>query len=221
MTQFIGELFSKIFNGNVVLATIFVSMIPIMELKGGIPFGMSVAFWGDKALKRWSAFGWAFLGCFIVTIIVYFIFTPLMNWFRKTKMFKGLANFIDNKVNSQKQKIEKVEESSNEQVDVKKQRKIKLIKIFSVLLFVAIPLPLTGVWMGTCLAVVLQLNFGETLLAVSIGNMIAGIIISTICVIFPQFTHILIYLFIGLVVVLAVGKLIYNLIRKKSKQQVD
>ena len=62
MTELIGEIFSKIFNDNVVLATIFGSMVPIMELKGGIPFGMSEAFWGAKALGRWQAFGWAYFG---------------------------------------------------------------------------------------------------------------------------------------------------------------
>lgn len=213
MTEFIGELFSKIFNGNVVLATVLVSMLPIMELKGGIPFGMSVAFWGDKALKRWSAFGWAFLGCFIVTIIVYFIFTPLMKWFRKTKIFKGLANYIDNKTGKQKEKIEMAE---NGEVDEKKLRRIRFAKIMAVLVFVAIPLPLTGVWMGTCLAVVLKLNFAETMFAVNVGNVIAGIIISTICVIFPQFTHILIYVFMGLVVLLIIAKLIIDKINKNK-----
>lgn len=217
MTEFIGELFSKIFNGNVVLATILVSMVPIMELKGGIPFGMSVAFWGDKALKRWEAFGWAFLGCFVVTIIVYFIFTPLMNWFRKTKMFKGIANYIDSKTGKQKEKLEQAETEAG--VDEKKLRRVRFGKIMAVLLFVAIPLPLTGVWMGTCLAVVLKLNFPETLFAVSIGNMIAGIIISTICVIFPQFTHILIYVFLGIVLVALIAKLIIDKINKKKKTE--
>jgi len=60
MTELIGEIFSTIFNGNVALATVIVSMVPIMELKGGIPFGMSKAFWGDLALSRWEAFWWAY-----------------------------------------------------------------------------------------------------------------------------------------------------------------
>ena len=89
MTELIGEIFSKIFNDNVILATIFVSMIPIMELKGGIPFGMSEAFWGVKALSRWQAFWYAYLGCSIVIIFLYFSFVPIMKFLRKTKLFKG------------------------------------------------------------------------------------------------------------------------------------
>ena len=78
MTELIGEIFSKIFNDNVALATIFVSMVPIMELKGGIPFGMSEAFWGTKALSRWSAFWFAYLGCSIVVAVLYFAFKPII-----------------------------------------------------------------------------------------------------------------------------------------------
>ena len=113
MTEFIAELFSKIFNDNVVLATIFVSMVPIMELKGGIPFGMSKAFWGNNALSRWSAFWSAFLGCSIVVVVLYFTFVPIMKFLRKTKVFKGLANFIDSRINQKTQDISKILAATN------------------------------------------------------------------------------------------------------------
>ncbi len=216
MTEFIGEIFSTIFNGNVILATIFVSMVPIMELKGGIPFGMSEAFWGVNALDRWPAFGWAYLGCSLVVVFLYFAFVPIMRFLRKTKMFKGLANYIDNKVNSKSKQINQDENQTTANVEksqgsIKPSAKSMAYKMLGVFIFTAIPLPLTGVWMGTCLAVALGLNFWQTMLSVQVGNLVAGIIISTICVIFPQFTHWLIYIF--LILVLAV--FIYELIKRK------
>ena len=84
------------------------------------------------------------------------------------------------------------------------------------MIFVAIPLPLTGVWMGTCLAVVLGLNFWETMASTIVGNLIAGIIISTICVIFPQFTHWLIYIFLILVIIVTLFEIIRNKIIKNK-----
>ena len=233
MTEFIGEIFSKIFNDNVILATIFVSMVPIMELKGGIPFGMSKAFWGAKALSRWQAFWYAYLGCTIVVAILYFAFVPIMKLLRKTKIFKGLANFIDNRVKKQSQKYNqhedvKFEDGSNltpgkdekqiPQKDVSSDKKKKLLKIFGVFCFVAIPLPLTGVWMGVCMAVILNLNFIETFIAAQLGNLIAGIIISTICVIFPQFTHYLIYIFLILVLIFIIVEIIRNKINKNKQK---
>jgi uncharacterized membrane protein len=236
MTELIGEIFSKIFNDNVILATIFVSMVPIMELKGGIPFGMSEAFWGAKALGRWQAFWWAYLGCSIVVVMLYFTFVPIMKFLRKTRIFKGLANFIDKRVKQQSQKYNQAQTGSdiliqdeNQVVDgelkvhnIKSEDSLKkrLLKIFGVFCFVAIPLPLTGVWMGVCIAVMLQLNFWETFIAAQLGNLIAGIIISTICVIFPNFTHYLIYLFIILVAIAIIVEIVRNKINKnKQKNQ--
>ena len=223
MTELIGEIFSTIFNGNVILATIFVSMVPIMELKGGIPFGMSEAFWGANALDRWPAFGWAYLGCSIVVIFLYFAFVPIMRFLRKTKMFKGLANYIDGKINSKSKQINQDETQNCEEVDknqsiAKSSSKSTVYKMLGVFIFTAIPLPLTGVWMGTCLAVVLGLNFWQTMLSVQVGNLVAGIIISTICVIFPQFTHVLIYAFLILVLLVFVYELIKHKINKNKEK---
>ena len=226
MTELIGEVFSKIFNDNVMLATIFVSMVPIMELKGGIPFGMSEAFWGTKALGRWQAFWLAYLGCCIVSVILYFAFMPIMKLLRKTKIFKGLANYIDTRIKKQSSKIEQSNDCQSVEVD--KEVKLpssglnkKLLKMFGVFVFVAIPLPLTGVWMGTCLAVVLGLNFWETIISTFLGNVVAGVIISTICVIFPQFTHWLIYIFLILVVFVIIVEIIRNKLSKKSTKNMQ
>ena len=223
MTEFIAEIFSKLFNGNSVLATTLVSMVPLMELKGGIPFGMSEAFWGDKALGRWQAFGFAYLGCFIVTVVLYFLFIPIMSVLRKTKVFKGIANYIDNRIKKQSNKIEGEVAGVDGQEHVVAAEaenaspiKKRLLKMLGVLMFVAIPLPLTGVWMGTCLAVILKLNFWETVVAVGVGNLIAGLIISTICVIFPQFTHILIYIFLIIIAVAFIYEIIKNKIKSKK-----
>jgi multisubunit Na+/H+ antiporter MnhE subunit len=72
--------------------------------------------------------------------------------------------------------------------------------------------------MGTCLAVALGLNFWQTMVSVQIGNLLAGIIISTICVIFPQFTHILIYAFLILVAAVFVYELIKHKIIKNNQK---
>jgi uncharacterized membrane protein len=222
MTEFIGELFSKIFNDNVMLATMFVSMVPIMELKGGIPFGMSKAFWGASALTRWKAFWWAYLGCSIVVVALYFCFKPIMKILRKTKIFKGLANFIDGRIKKQSSKYEEQDSAVKKEINLnsetKQKLKSKLLKMLGVFMFVAIPLPLTGVWMGVCIAVVLDLNFFEMLVSVQLGNLVAGVIISTICVIFPQFTHLLIYIFLILVVIFIILEIIKIKINKNKEK---
>jgi uncharacterized membrane protein len=45
---------------------------------------------------------------------------------------------------------------------------------------VAIPLPMTGVWTGTAIAVFLNLKFKDIILPIAVGNLIAGVIISVL-----------------------------------------
>ena len=47
MAEFIGGIFSAIFGKHSIIATIIISMFPIIELKGAIPNGMSVDYWGE------------------------------------------------------------------------------------------------------------------------------------------------------------------------------
>jgi uncharacterized membrane protein YfcA len=62
-----------------------------------------------------------------------------------------------------------------------------LLKQLGVFIFVAIPLPLTGVWTGTAIAVFLNLKFKNVILPVVIGNLVAGLIISLLAVICIEF----------------------------------
>ena len=72
----------SLFGGNVVLATMFVSMIPLLELKVGIPFGMNGEFW-KSPLSSWGALGIALAGGVVVTIILSLVFKPIYEKIRK------------------------------------------------------------------------------------------------------------------------------------------
>lgn len=73
-------------------------------------------------------------------------------------------------------------------------------KLFIVYLFVALPLPLTGVWTGTALAVFLGLKFRYALPCIALGNLTAGVIISVLAELFYKYVDYIIYAFTGLVV---------------------
>ena len=99
MTEAISTFVSELFKDNVVLATILIALIPLIELKGAIPFGMSVEFWGDAALKAWPAFFYAFLGGAIVTVILTFVFKPIYNAVKDKKFFKKIIEFSPKVIN--------------------------------------------------------------------------------------------------------------------------
>ena len=48
---------------------------------------------------------------------------------------------------------------------------------FALMLFVAVPLPVTGAWSGSLIACVLGLNRWKSFLAISAGIIIAGLIV--------------------------------------------
>lgn len=215
MVEFLGSFFATIFGEHSIIATIIISMVPLIELKGGIPVGMSQDFWGMNALNGTQAFLFALLGSCMVVPIVALIFTPILNWLKRTKMFKKLGDMIDKKVKDHTRNIEAKTEKE------KSSNKKTWIKFFGVLIFVSVPLPLTGVWTGTCVAVAIGLKFWQTCIACILGNIIAGLIIVFVCSIFPQFTTVLFLIILGIVAVLLIVGVVKYFISKKKENKKE
>ena len=78
-----------------------------------------------------------------------------------------------------KKKIKKNKKALDKQEKTGKKPKISL-KVLAVFIFVAIPLPMTGVWTGTAIAVFLGLKFREAVLPIVIGNLVAGLLVSAL-----------------------------------------
>ncbi len=106
MTQFIEQLFHNLFGNNVWLATILIAMVPVIELKGAIPFSMSSQIWGAESLGLLNAFFAGLIGSSIVVPILVLLYKPIINFLKKTKLFRRLGQKIEERVNSKKQKVE-------------------------------------------------------------------------------------------------------------------
>lgn len=215
MINFLGGFFVAIFGEQSWLATIIISMFPLVELKGGIPIGMSIDFWGDNALNGTMSFLFALLGSCLVVPILALVFSPIIAWLKRTKVFKKLGELIDEKVKNHSKTIE--EKSDDEKSSAKKVW-TKCLLLFA---FVAVPLPLTGVWTGTCVGVAIGLKFWQTVVSVVLGNIVAGIIITTICAIFPQFTTILVLIFLAIIAIMIIYGIIKWLIAKRKNKAED
>ncbi len=163
------EFISK-FIGNDLIATIVMSIVPMIELKGGIVFARGVGFDFIQAL------GLAYLGSTLVFIPIFFLLRPILNLLKKIKWFNKLACKVE--VYFKSKAIGTLEKQT------KKGSKFKMsdtfLKQLGVFIFVAIPLPLTGVWTGTAIAVFLNLKFKDVVLPVMIGNLVAGLLISAL-----------------------------------------
>ncbi len=162
MQEFISNLI-----GNNLIATIVMSLVPMIELKGGIIFARSF-------YDFFTALGLAYVGSTIVFIPIFLLLKPILNLLKKIKWFNKLACKVEEYFQT---KAEKTLEKQSEKGGKVKMSET-LLKQLGVFIFVAIPLPLTGVWTGTAIAVFLNLKFKDVILPVMIGNLVAGIIIS-------------------------------------------
>lgn len=168
MREFISSLI-----GNDYLATVIMSIFPLIELKGGIVFA-----W--EKFDFLTSFLLAYVGSTAVFFFIYFLLRPILNLLKKIKFINGFALRLERYFE------DKAQETLSKQRQKSSDKLISetLIKQFGVFIFVAIPLPMTGVWTGTAIAVFLNLKFKECVLPVVIGNFIAGLLIcalSAVC----------------------------------------
>ncbi len=150
------------------LMVFLTSMLPIWELKGAIPMGIGLG------IPAWEAYFLALLGSSIPVIFIIIFIERIIIWMSKSKvsLFNKVANWILKKVDKHKSKIDKY-------------------GYFAVFLFVAIPLPGTGVWTGSLLASMLSLSPKKAIPIIIIGNAIAGLIMMLLSDIF--FPHVTVF----------------------------
>ena len=123
--------------------------------------------------------------------ILLLLLLPTINWLKKRKLFRRMAEWIERHFYKKSQKLEqKVEqkevemqaEEVDEQALVRRKKRIERAKYLGVFAFTAIPLPLTGVWSASAVAAFLKLDFKKSLFWIVLGNFVAGIIVSLVCV---------------------------------------
>lgn len=134
--------------------TVLVSMIPVVELRGGIPFGVAAG------LPVWAAFLAAVIGNLIPVPFIIVYIRRIFQWMRRR--LPRLNHLVD--------KLER-------KAHLKGQR-VSKYKYLGLMLFVAIPLPGTGAWTGSLAAAFLDMPLRKALPSVILGVLIAGMAIS-------------------------------------------
>ena len=165
MIEAIENFIINLFNGDSFWATFFISMVPIIELKGAIPFGMSKDIFGENALSPLRAWLASATGSLVPAFFLVWLFVPIMHWLKNTKVFKNMSLKLEQKYSENAKKIE--ENGNNSKLKVLK-------KWFGLMVFVAIPLPLTGAYTGSAIAGYLNIGYINSMLGIFVGNIIAG-----------------------------------------------
>ncbi|MDD7213998.1 MAG: small multi-drug export protein [Clostridia bacterium] len=207
MTEALGEFLLKLFGGNTYAATLFVSMFPLIELKGAIPIGT-----GLFGMPLWQTSLVAYLGSTIVSVAEFFLLIPVFNLLKRISFIKKLVLKVEGIFARKAEEIAKKTEGSAE-------KEAKKIMLWSLFVFVAVPFPVTGVWTGTAIAVFLGLKFHESVLPIAAGNLVAGGIITLLTFLLGEkYTNYLIYaLFVIALIMLVV--FIVKIVRSEPKAE--
>ena len=191
MTGALGGFLLSVFKSEYV-ATLFVSMFPLIELKGAIPIGT-----GLFGLKLWQTASIAYLGSTLIAIAVFFLLIPIFNLLKKIGFVKKLIVKIESIFEDKARKIA-------DKTDGSAEREAKKIMMLSLFIFVAVPFPVTGVWTGTAIAVFLGLKFRESVLPIALGNLIAGSIITLLTFLVGEYVDVIIYVLFAIAILMLV-----------------
>ena len=173
------------------------AMIPLIELKGAIPVGVSLG------MNIWQSAGLSYLGSTFIVIPIFFLLIPIFNLLKKIPFIRAFIAKLEAMLKGKAEKMAKKSEGSAESV----ARRILMIGLF---VFVAIPLPVTGVWTGTAIAVFLGMRFRDSILPLAVGNLVAGTLITLLIMLVGEANANIV---LNIVLILAVIMLIVTIVK--------
>ena len=137
------------------LITFFLGMCPIIEIRGAIPVGVGLG------LSYLEAFVLGFLGNIVPIFFILKFIGPIFEFFRRWKIFRTIIDWASNKA------TKKIEEST----------KLQNYTALGLFIFVAVPIPTTGAWVGSLIANFLHVPLKKAWPPLAAGVLTAGIIV--------------------------------------------
>lgn len=136
------------------ITTFFISMVPVIELRGAIPWATGMG------LSPWVAIPVAIVGNLIPIPFIIIFIKRIFAWMRK----------VSPKLNKVVDKMEAKAE--------KNKAKVLRYAFWGLALFVAIPLPGTGAWTGALVAAMLDMPLKKAFPSVVLGVLSAGVVVA-------------------------------------------
>ena len=139
-----------------ILLTFLVAMVPVVELRGAIPFGVV------RGLNLWTAIGASVPGNLVPVPFIILFIRRIFAWMRAhMPKLDGLVTRMEKKAEKNRAAVEKY-------------------AFWGLAILVAIPLPGTGAWTGALVAAMMEMRLKRAFPAIVIGVVIAGVIVSIV-----------------------------------------
>ena len=234
-------------SGLVFLFTVCLSMLPIVEVHGAMPFAMSTTFWGAGALSPVGAFFACLLGGTIVCFIAVLIFLPfrkilekikfckklfehsdkaVLDWIQKRNVKKQTRQQKKHKINIQenvistentKQTTAQITFTNKENIPTKKKDNTLFFKGSIVFLFCLLPIPFSGVWSASALCSILKLKFWPSVIVLILANLANCIFFGLLCTLFEEFIDLFLVVMLLIMIFIGVYYFFSYFITKKLK----
>lgn len=144
------------------LICFFVSMVPLIELRGGVPFAVGMG------LDYFTALAVCVVGNMLPVPIIYLFARKVLLWGMDKKYIGKFFTYC----------VEKGERAGQKLTQSAGRRGLFL----ALTLFVGVPLPGTGAWTGTLAASFLDMGLKSTTVSVCLGVILAGIIMGVVSI---------------------------------------
>jgi uncharacterized membrane protein len=136
------------------ISTFFISMVPIVELRLGLPYGIALGLPYGLSLTA------AVLGNMVPVPFIIVYIKRIFAWLRRrSARFNTLVDSLERRAEGKKATVEKY-------------------AFWGLFLFVAIPLPGTGAWTGSLIAAMMDMKVKDAFPSILLGVLTAGVIIS-------------------------------------------
>ena len=135
------------------------SMLPISELRLSIPYGII-----STELTVFNVVVLSIIGNISIGLLIIYLIGPIMYLLKYNRFFKYIIEYIFSKTRT-------------------RGKIVYRLKFLGLLLFVSIPLPLTGVWTGSLASYLFGLSKKHSIVAISLGVFISSSIVTTITLI--------------------------------------
>lgn len=137
-----------------IITTFFVSMVPVIELRGAIPMATA------SGLNLWLAIAVSIIGNMVPVPFIIIFIRNIFEWLRKkNEKFNNLVVHFEKKAEKHSDLVNRY-------------------KFWGLFVLVAIPLPGTGAWTGALVAAMLEMRLKNALPAIGLGVIAAGIIVA-------------------------------------------
>lgn len=139
------------------LITFLISMVPVIELRGAIPYGMA------QGLAPWLACAVSVVGNMLPVPFILLFVRRVLHWMKRYPRLGRIAEKLERRAANRSGRVRKSE-------------------VIGLCLLVAIPLPGTGAWTGALVAALMEMRLKRALPTILLGVVLAGIAVTLVMV---------------------------------------